>query len=79
MTTKNVSIEATAVAGTSSAICVTLGKPGVGRTEYWIPQSQIHDNSEVYKAGDTGKLIMSRWIAKKKDIEDRCEDYDDDD
>jgi hypothetical protein len=36
--------------------------------EMWIPQSQIHDDSEVWKEGDEGKLVVSQWIAKKKDL-----------
>jgi hypothetical protein len=32
----------------------------------WIPQSQIHDDSEVWRAGDTGQLVLTRWIAEQK-------------
>jgi hypothetical protein len=31
--------------------------------EHWIPQSQIHDDSEVYQLGDDGKLVITQWIA----------------
>lgn len=34
----------------------------------WIPQSQIDDDSEVYKAGDEGTLVISQWIADQKKI-----------
>lgn len=34
--------------------------------EVWIPKSQIDDDSEVYKAGTDGTLIVSEWIAKEK-------------
>lgn len=34
--------------------------------EHWIPQSQIDDDSEVYKAGDEGELVVSEWIATQK-------------
>lgn len=34
--------------------------------EHWIPKSQIHDDSEVYKADTEGTLIVSLWIAKQK-------------
>lgn len=32
----------------------------------WIPHSQIHNDSEVYKPGTTGVLIVSDWFAEKK-------------
>lgn len=34
--------------------------------EEWIPQSQIHEDSEVWKKGDGGALIVNDWYAKKK-------------
>ena len=36
-----------------------------GRIE-WIPQSHIHDDSEVWKAGQKGTLVVSEWIATEK-------------
>jgi hypothetical protein len=36
--------------------------------EYWIPQSQIEDESEVWKKGDEGTLVISEWIAEQKGI-----------
>jgi hypothetical protein len=36
--------------------------------EHWIPQSQIHEDSEVYAEGHTGTLIVSRWIAEQKGL-----------
>ena len=32
----------------------------------WIPQSQITDDSEVWKVGDEGNLVITDWFAKKK-------------
>jgi hypothetical protein len=32
----------------------------------WIPQSVIHENSEVWKLGTEGDLLVSDWFAKKK-------------
>jgi len=32
----------------------------------WFPKSQISDNSEVYKDGTSGKLIVTRWIYDQK-------------
>lgn len=31
-----------------------------------IPQSQIHDDSEVYAAGTEGVLIIPIWLATKR-------------
>lgn len=36
--------------------------------EYWIPQSQIDDDSEVYRQDDKGTLVISEWIAEQKGI-----------
>lgn len=35
---------------------------------FWIPKSQIHDDSEVYKKGTEGTLIVSEWIAIQKGL-----------
>lgn len=32
----------------------------------WIPQSQVHEDSEVYKDGDEGVLMVSDWFAKQR-------------
>ena len=51
------------IADTEKAIlCVIEGK------QHWIPQSQVREDSEVWKKGDKGTLIISRWIAEQKDI-----------
>lgn len=34
----------------------------------WFPQSQIDADSEVWKQGDEGTLVVSRWIAKQKGL-----------
>lgn len=36
--------------------------------EVWIPKSQIDDDSEVYKAGTDGKLIIPEWLATDKGL-----------
>lgn len=48
---------------TEKAIHVTVGGEAC-----WIPQSQIHEDSEVWKEGQTGTLIVSRWIAEQKGL-----------
>jgi len=36
--------------------------------EYWIPKSQIDDDSEVYKHPTEGVLIISEWLAIQKGL-----------
>lgn len=36
--------------------------------EIWIPKSQITDDSEVYKIGTEGTLVITDWIAEKKGL-----------
>ena len=36
--------------------------------EYWIPQSQVHEDSEVYQEGDEGRLVVSYWFAKREGL-----------
>lgn len=34
--------------------------------EEWIPKSQISDDSEVWKDGQSGKLVCTEWCATEK-------------
>jgi len=34
----------------------------------WIPQSMIHDDSEVYKGDTAGTLIVPEWLAREKGL-----------
>ena len=34
--------------------------------DHWIPQSQIDEDSEVWRKGDEGTLIISDWIAQQR-------------
>ena len=36
--------------------------------EYWIPKSQIDDESEVYAEDHEGTLVVTEWIAKEKGL-----------
>lgn len=36
----------------------------------WVPQSVIHDDSEVYQAGHKGKLVVKAWWANKNGLEE---------
>lgn len=58
-----VKFDATALRSTEKALLVQIDGE-----EHWIPHSQIDDDSEVYKAGDAGELVISEWIAKEKKL-----------
>jgi hypothetical protein len=36
--------------------------------EYWVPYSAVHDDSDVYAKGDTGKLVVAFWWAKSRGL-----------
>lgn len=44
--------------------------------EHWIPRSQVHDDSEVFVddteaiQGSPGKLVITRWFARKNGLVD---------
>jgi len=40
----------------------------IGGEELWVPQSVIHDDSEVYQDGDEGTLVVAYWWAKSKGL-----------
>ena len=50
---------------TAKAIRVELDDLG---DKIWIPQSQVHENSEVWKDGQEGEVIVSDWFAKKEGL-----------
>lgn len=35
---------------------------------HWVPKSQVSDNSEVYKEGDEGTLVLNPWFAEKEGL-----------
>lgn len=39
--------------------------------DFWVPLSQVHDDSEVYQLGDRGKLIVSNWLADERGWSDK--------
>lgn len=55
--------DAICVRSTEKAILVRIDG-----AEHWIPQSHVHDDSEVYAEGDEGTLVISEWIAKQKGL-----------
>lgn len=36
------------------------------RNKCWVPKTQITEDSEVYKMGTSGTLIVTEWLARKK-------------
>ncbi len=52
------------------AIYVVIPAVPGGRAAWsgWIPQSQVHDDSEVWRERDHGELVVSRWIAEQKGL-----------
>ena len=48
---------------TDSAILV---EAGILDDDVWVPNSQVDDESEVHKMGDSGDLVVSDWFARKK-------------
>lgn len=34
--------------------------------QVWVPKSQIHDDSEVFKSDQSGKLVVTNWFAEKQ-------------
>lgn len=61
--------EAVCIGDSGKAIRVRLANGVV----LWIPQSQVHGDSEVYRKGDRGKLVVTRWWheQQRKDYERR--------
>lgn len=39
---------------------------GLDNRPVWIPKSVLHDNSEVFRLSDNGKLIVKYWWADKE-------------
>lgn len=53
----------TALRETDKALYVDLGDK-----KTWIPKSLIHDDSEVWKAGQSGTLVIPEWFALKEGL-----------
>lgn len=51
-----------AIADTDHALLVTMPT----NEDVWIPKSVIHDDSEVWRVGQHGKLVVYTWFAEKK-------------
>lgn len=56
--------DAWCISETEKAIKVEIGEVEDGLI--WIPKSQIHDDSEVWKAEQSGTLVVSNWFAEQR-------------
>ncbi len=45
-----------------------------GKKDRWIPISQVHDDSEVFERGGSGKLAVRKWFAVKEGWTDDDDD-----
>lgn len=39
-----------------------------GTKEFWVPKSVVHEDSEVWKTGQEGTLIVAEWWAEKEGL-----------
>lgn len=49
---------------TNKALLVYI--PEISDEPQWVPQQHITDDSEVYRKGDEGKLVVTDYIAEQK-------------
>lgn len=53
----------TCTAETAGTIMVEgPGLPGPA----WVPKDQVEDDSEVKRMGDSGRLVVTEWLADRK-------------
>lgn len=58
------SAQVTVLGGTDKALYVRFDETGYC---YWIPKSQIHEDSEVYMKGQSGELVIPKWLMHEKE------------
>jgi hypothetical protein len=54
------------VAQTPAALKIVSTEYPFGGKELWIPETAIHEDSEVYMDGHTGECVIEDWFAEKK-------------
>ena len=52
------------IAETEKAICCE----GIVDYPVWIPKSQVHDDSEIWRKDDEGTLTITRWWAEEENL-----------
>ena len=55
--------DAKIVKGTGKAIFVEAPELGEGT---WIPSSQVDEDSEIWKEGEFGDLLVTDWFAEQQ-------------
>jgi len=60
---------------TDKAVLIKLAS---GAT-HWVPKSQLHDNSEAWRKGDTGTVVINGWFAEKENINTEADEEEEDD
>ena len=53
--------EGTITVETAKAVLCVFDKGG----QLWVPKAVVHDDSEVWKKDDTGRLVVKTWWAEK--------------
>jgi hypothetical protein len=51
-----------------TAILVAMLDAHGSPVDRWIPKSVVHDDSEVYRAGTAGKVVVRAWWAREHGI-----------
>lgn len=59
-------LDAEIVKETEKALLVVF--EGAQDEPIWIPKSQVDDRSEIWQAGESGKIWISAWIAREKGV-----------
>lgn len=54
---------ASALKETSAGLCV---RRRGDEKDIWLPKAHIHDDSEVYALGTSGRLVVKRWLAVER-------------
>lgn len=60
---------ATCIRDTAKAFLIAAKDENGRPVEFWVPKSQVHDESEVYDLGHTGTIVMKDWWAENFDAE----------
>jgi len=54
------------IKATDKAVLVRIGD----EVEKWIPQSMVDDDSDIWKEGDKGDLVVKAWFAEKEGLDE---------
>ena len=64
-------IEATDIEGViaikETAHAILIRRPTGAK--HWIPKSLVHEDSEVWRDGDYGRLVVATWFVEREGIE----------